>query len=820
MSGSASRRTRLVHSHDGAEDLLFRANALLAGGEAEQALSLYTRVLYDVSRGHVCAFLNRSLAYGALGYPELAAADAYRAALATHDLREALRATDVEEKRFSAISRYLRAEGLHQQSGELWTSTPDCYIGKGWLAMPLACLLIATNVEPKNRKQFCDKLELRAIFRMAGSLWQCGLGALSDALGLIEDAMVRYQMSFEERTCFVLLGDYIMEDIEGQLGRGPATPVKHSTQSSAAVEMNDQPDHTGAKAIMAAKVTLVTREIYPWNSHEPDTSDSESLEALVSFVDDVAKGSALHSTKASPDQSATLCLMAATDIYSHETVLVEDSILQVTTASPVGTKGFYCDVCAGALITGKDGRARFLANKPRSWVSGASAGSKDTYATEKLSSIHYERPKEDTFFPQIEDYVLMAASQNPTVPPAPPPHLQLDVMPDFQFCKSCHEIPTCSTDCLAKSGEYHAVLCGTAIEQDIRSSYIGQEYFYKAKNFASLNMKLFPHPKTRCLYDLLLVRILALAANRDMNPLDLDEVRYLNGDLRSPYQAPNFGSPSTLKGKGKGKAEASFYPSSPPRNAVPKARTLPWSFTTNIIRPIHYLKEVGVDPVMQLDTCDGWVINTLLAKIMHSARITKGVRHFKRYDEDGKSLVRLGLEGTGDGVQSAKMDEDVWVGTIHTVFSLISIADLEKGDVPNITIKDNGVIRCFPVISSDYHKFHGSDTASRMDLEMKEYGKLEKKNNGERVSQEPKSPASSIRLPSQNHCSHVERHLRSRLCISANSLIVRPPDSESLTAESLPASQKSIESWMGDIKEEYAYDGNMDVDMKAELGGG
>ena len=71
-----------------AEEMLVRANELLSTLEYREALELYTKVLYEVSPGHVCALLNRSLAYLALSYPELAAVDAYRAVIAANDMRK------------------------------------------------------------------------------------------------------------------------------------------------------------------------------------------------------------------------------------------------------------------------------------------------------------------------------------------------------------------------------------------------------------------------------------------------------------------------------------------------------------------------------------------------------------------------------------------------------------------------------------------------------------------------------------------------------------------------------------------------------------
>lgn len=64
------------------------ANMALSDGRIADAIRNYTEVLYNLSPGNVCAFLNRSLAYLEDGDYELAVVDAYRAGLAASELRK------------------------------------------------------------------------------------------------------------------------------------------------------------------------------------------------------------------------------------------------------------------------------------------------------------------------------------------------------------------------------------------------------------------------------------------------------------------------------------------------------------------------------------------------------------------------------------------------------------------------------------------------------------------------------------------------------------------------------------------------------------
>lgn len=68
-------------------DVMVRGNILLSTGRSAEAIRKYTKVLYKLSPAHVCAFLNRSLAFLEEGYYELAVMDAHRAKVAIDELR-------------------------------------------------------------------------------------------------------------------------------------------------------------------------------------------------------------------------------------------------------------------------------------------------------------------------------------------------------------------------------------------------------------------------------------------------------------------------------------------------------------------------------------------------------------------------------------------------------------------------------------------------------------------------------------------------------------------------------------------------------------
>ena len=67
-------------------NVMVRGNIALYNGDRSEAINRYNEVLYKLSPGHVCALLNRCLAFLFSGYSELAVMDAYRACLAAAQL--------------------------------------------------------------------------------------------------------------------------------------------------------------------------------------------------------------------------------------------------------------------------------------------------------------------------------------------------------------------------------------------------------------------------------------------------------------------------------------------------------------------------------------------------------------------------------------------------------------------------------------------------------------------------------------------------------------------------------------------------------------
>ena len=86
-----------------------------------------------------------------------------------------------------AVLNYLRVQGLHFPSEEVWTTG---YTGRRWLGEPLASILIAPSTNPEADNSITQNSpEVRLIVGMSGAPRTCSVVALSDPLGLIEDTL-------------------------------------------------------------------------------------------------------------------------------------------------------------------------------------------------------------------------------------------------------------------------------------------------------------------------------------------------------------------------------------------------------------------------------------------------------------------------------------------------------------------------------------------------------------------------------------------------------------------------------------------------------
>ncbi|KAH9863413.1 hypothetical protein IAQ61_009691 [Plenodomus lingam] len=156
-------------------------------------------------------------------------------------------------------------------------------------------------------------------------------------------------------------------------------------------------------------------------------------------------------------------------------------------------------------------------------------------------------------------------------------------------CDECDEVYFCSNDCHDLAQEsYHPSICGVMVDQGTIPASEAADH----------------------LYTLLLVRALALAETQELHPLELKELRYIWGDyhgcdLDSTWQVDATEMPVKAFG------------------TVPC--TLPFSFKSNVLMPLHVLEKMDINIFTETERYDTWIFNTLYAKFRGTASARQGL---------------------------------------------------------------------------------------------------------------------------------------------------------------------------------------------------
>ncbi|KAL8833997.1 MAG: hypothetical protein Q9170_003971 [Blastenia crenularia] len=651
-----------------ADELVFQANALLSSGQSRKAVELYTEVLYEAAPGHIFAFLNRSMAYILEDRPELAVTDAYRALGAIENA-----ASSVGPKRHSAdkeIKGYLKAEGTRIFHKLDWTIDDARFIPTsdkdGFAKQPLASLVMDMDDadcpiwhDPgMPLEDMCSRLLLRAQYRLCGSLFKCRAGAAQDALGMISDLLVEHKMFQSEEQCFKDLGAQILNAMTCAVDLFRQTGKKTDDEHIVIMPTDDSMiSCTKPESMLKTHVTQVPAVQYWDDTHEPNFAKSDSHRELRDFT-------AVFSSNCMPtvlDLSRIgllphIEMRACKDLMPGDTIFSERCPWRVTTSTPEKVLDsltendilpdhlrLYCDSCATALLLPPE-----LVN--------------------------------NVVLLSFDDCPDAEAMKDPKVPSGDPKletdsgqrRLTWSASTHVTFCSNQHEVPYCSKVCRRLRRHFDPGIHESRLEFQIRNEKIPTPTMPRPNLADGHPHSLYSHTKTQTLYDLLFLRIYASALNQDVHPLEL--VKFLRGNLSPPVAQTSNQSDSKTPMK------------------------TPWSFYNNVRRPIwcinRYHETLGQDPLRFLRRSDGWVINTLLAKIHCSSEIVRGALSAVIYDmgTELKTWCHRGLEPwVGDHAEAVYSSEDefndVWVARLDPLVSMIRIANEAMGEKPNCWLR-------------------------------------------------------------------------------------------------------------------------------------
>ncbi|KAL9046200.1 MAG: hypothetical protein Q9214_000905 [Letrouitia sp. 1 TL-2023] len=647
-----------------ATHVLMQAAKALSDKNPLEAISLYTQVLYEISPGHVVALLNRSLAYVWIRRPELAAVDAYRAAVASNEMRSRPFSLQFD------FDRYLAAERRHVATSASWFKPESRYIvddgWQPWRNRPLASFLIddpGGKILDLTLSNLCVRLEVKATYRLCGALLECEGGCLNDAFGLISDALTTLSMTIAERHCFHFLGDEVMLQLE-TLDRRTYTLGEPVEDDEDVVAVEDawgkQRYQVRQLSLMKNKVTMVSRELYSEDDIQPNYEFSQSHKGLQSFVTRYSPSTKPFVLERSQEQmEPEIELGASRDIFPGELVLTERNAFHVSTCIPEkvieSRKNsaeepiiLYCDSCATRLLL------------PEPLINDLLFSTPDrirAFASSARDSIDIFRKPTESLTAALKDYQSIFPTIN--IP--------------LSFCACDHHTIYCSNTCRRLHRPFDEGLHNTMTEQELRLPVSGSTLCPLEHVAPDHPRSLFNHPKAQILYDLLFLRVYASAMSSRQHPLEL--LQHVNGGLytcSTTHVADRKGRPI------------------PTHNN--KRKALPWSFTNNVIKPINsihsYHRAKGEDYWRFLKYADGWMINTMLAKIQHGTKVSRDSVYSKAFDNKGKRLYHGGSQDERDhSVFKGKSTvDDVWVGRLDPLLNMIKVADPAKEEAPNVAI--------------------------------------------------------------------------------------------------------------------------------------
>ncbi|ERT00765.1 mynd domain containing protein [Sporothrix schenckii 1099-18] len=486
-------------------------------------------------------YLSRAAVYADLAYPDLAAGDAYRALLLTDEISD--ESFEYHDQTQEAMAPY--ATGEKSLPDVLRQGTPSN------LASDVAALSLSPDSEETEDAKFEAHRRLASIAAI-----RC-YQTLS--LNLLLCGCLRSAHTFCERGLVADPNDKDLQQTKALIDTAARKRFRRADDATFVYNPTDLPDRG-----------LVRREVYPWNTYEPDRFSAASLAFLNDELSRAAPKCEVRATelpiltekddegsRTSVDGPIATCwqlgVFAKEPVAAGEAVLREYSLLTANNR----LKESACDACGTEL------------------PSLADVGKKKKQDGSRRATYRAEDGDND-------DEELVAA------PVA---------------CPDCYDTVFCDDFCFEQAQEkYHPAVCETDVDSIAKDPEDARD-------------------ADDALYVLLLARLLAMATHQERHPLEVDEIKYIWGDFVPPETNANAGFAQSVS------------PSSPEVVAVaaaggipPTAWSLPFSFEANIATPLHILEKMDLDVFADLAHYDLWVLNSCYSKFRGTASARKSRR--------------------------------------------------------------------------------------------------------------------------------------------------------------------------------------------------
>ncbi|OCK82451.1 hypothetical protein K432DRAFT_221186 [Lepidopterella palustris CBS 459.81] len=610
---------------------------------------------------------------------------------------------------------------------------------------------------------------LKAYYRLALALWKCGGGALKSALDVLCDAQSLPYCTSDDAMQFEQLQNRILLDIEDVMNEEAENKrycnATHSLNED--TETLRFYEEYGIRGLLKTRFTKITRELYPWDKYSLSEDNLHHvLSELNEMVEEHTQGCRLGVVR-EMGKAPKLGLYAKDHLFAPAQLFNEMSCFHVTSSGWDHRHPLPCDSCASSLDVSRslfrratntakeiekceDDNARENRSPASSEDSDVTESSSDYFdASEYLTTPTQQKASRGLQRVGSNDgndtYTLSQSAVNSSfpsrLPPTPPiqtsspvsqpPKSSDSTLPGFQLCPKCCVVAFCSSRChLQAICSYHKPTCTHGLENHLRTSVLPDTW------------KDVPKPMTQCLLNLLFLRILANACTSSQHPLEKSWIRFLDGDLDVARPLPPdwqgddddvqvlwweektvgldvlFPDINSLARLARSPSDSNPYSTNDAdaktadaasKNRDKSKTMIPWSFDQNVRQPLHCLYVMG-GPDLALDVrrFDGWVLETMRAKIEMAMRVTRFPRFEKAFDEAGRVVaVACGdSEGRGEDEQD---EEAAWVASLHPLASLVRVAGDE--DVVNVKLCErDGAVAC--------RTFEGGDAGDAMDVDV------------------------------------------------------------------------------------------------------
>ncbi|CAK7266003.1 hypothetical protein SEPCBS119000_001799 [Sporothrix epigloea] len=533
----------------------------------EQRQNLTDEILEEPN--DVILYLRRALVYSDMGYPDLALGDTFRvgrlmAQMVIYDEEGA------SKQAYAALRRYAETIKAVRQAKAVPEVLHGVTLEQTVAESENGNFVFGTRQADLDRDLFdYDDLDDELVF------------SLCKMLAFIVNIRAYQIASFNLLLCGCLRSAYL--DYDQGLHEDPGN--KELLQIKALVETAGRQrlrQSGGSEAdynpFKLPNRGFARREVYPWNTHEPDRCSPASLAFLNEQLAKVAPKCEVRAVQ--------LPVLAAQGSRESATASAKRSQLGIFAKEPIAAGEVAMRLAL--LIPFEISALSVVLSYWRDDIPAAAVCSASIVAYILLNIFAVKAYGEAEFWLSLGKLVLILI-----------------------LC--CTDGKYISVDSTVSCHHCDAVFCGEECYERALVAYHPANCPWK--RIAFLFEEWSPRDANEVLYLLLVTRVLHMAKRQNRHPLELKEVKYLWGDFvpaaTNTHNAASLHHLDPYSPEVVAMATAGGY--------APAAWSLPFNFDDNISTPLRLMEELGLYTNKNLAEMGVWVTNTLYAKLHGTA---------------------------------------------------------------------------------------------------------------------------------------------------------------------------------------------------------